>query len=218
MSFTAYEAFKTIVGGGINACTLHYTKNRELLVDGELVLLDAGVENEYYAADITRTFPVNGKFTQEQKAIYEAVLATQLAVIAEVKPGICWDYLQKIADKNITEQLVKLGLLSGSVEDLLAKQTFKTFFMHRIGHWLGSDAHDVGKYFIENNGRILEPGMVFTVEPGVYITPNISWVDSKWHNIGVRIEDNILVTESGYEVLTSLVPKTVSEIENVMEK
>jgi Xaa-Pro aminopeptidase len=209
-----HVAFQSIIGGGANACILHYAKNTDKLIDGELVLVDAGVEYNYYCADVTRTFPVNGKFTREQRAIYEAVLTTQLEVIKQIRPGIKFNSLQLLAAHVITERLVSLGLLEGRVDDLVAKQSYKPFFMHKIGHWLGLDVHDVGKYHIDDECT-LEPGMVLTVEPGIYIMPDIS-VDNKWQNIGVRIEDDILVTENGCDVLTKMIPKTVAEIEMTM--
>lgn len=209
-----HVAFQPIIGGGANACILHYAKNTDKLIDGELVLMDAGVEYNYYCADVTRTFPINGKFTSEQRAIYEAVLTTQLEVIKQIRPGMKFNSLQLVAARVITEHLVSLGLLEGKIDDLVAKQSFKPFFMHKIGHWLGLDVHDVGKYYADDE-RILEPGMVLTVEPGIYIMPNIS-VANKWHNVGVRIEDDILVTENGCDVLTKMIPKTVAEIEMTM--
>ena len=209
-----HAAFQPIIGGGANACILHYAKNTDKLIDGELVLMDAGVEYNYYCADVTRTFPVNGKFTSEQRAIYEAVLTTQLEVIKQIRPGIKFSSLQLVAARVITECLVSLGLLEGRVDDLVDKQSFKPFFMHKIGHWLGLDVHDVGKC-CTNDERILESGMVLTVEPGIYIMPNIS-VDDKWRNIGVRIEDDVLVTENGCNVLTKMIPKTAAEIEMTM--
>lgn len=212
-----HNAFQTIVGGGANACTLHYSKNTNKLIDGDLVLVDAGVEYNYYCADVTRTFPINGKFTPEQRAIYEAVLTTQLEIIDQIRPGIRFHSLQLLAERIITEQLVELGLLAGRVDDLISSQSFKSFFMHKIGHWLGLDVHDVGKYHLGDESRILEPGMVLTIEPGIYIAPN-TFVEDKWRNIGVRIEDDILVTENGCDVLTKMIPKTVAEIEKVTKK
>ncbi|EKE01018.1 MAG: hypothetical protein ACD_21C00242G0006 [uncultured bacterium] len=212
-----YESFKTIVGGGANACTLHYSKNADKLIDGDLVLVDAGAEYKFYSADVSRTLPVNGRFTPEQRAIYEAVLEAQLEVIRQIRPGIRFNRLQLIAERVLTENLVKLGLLKGNVEDLIAAQSCKQFFMHKIGHWLGLDVHDVGKYHIDDEWRVLEPGMVLTVEPGIYVTPSISSIDDKWRNIGVRIEDEVLVTESGCDVLTEMIPKTALEVEVVMK-
>ncbi|KPJ67329.1 MAG: Xaa-Pro aminopeptidase [Coxiella sp. DG_40] len=209
-------AFPPIVAGGANSCTLHYTQNDAELKSGELVLVDAGVDSEYYCGDITRTFPINGHFTAEQKAVYQAVLDTQLAVIEHVRPGVPWIELHRISERVITEKLVALRLLKGEVNELLEKQAFKPFYMHYIGHWLGLDAHDVGRYKIDDEWRLLEPGMVLTVEPGIYISSNITTVEQKWRNIGVRIEDDVLVTENGYEILTSGVPKTIDEIEKIM--
>jgi Xaa-Pro aminopeptidase len=213
-----YQAFESIVGGGKNACTIHYSANNELLEDGSLLLLDAGVEFEHYAADITRTFPVNGRFTNEQRLIYRAVLNTQLAVIELIKPGVEWNQLQTTAERVITEHLCEYQLLHGSVNELLEAKAFKPFFMHRIGHWLGLDCHDVGEYRSGDKWQVLQSGMIFTVEPGIYISSQMSNVDAKWHNIGVRIEDDILVTASGCEVLTAAAPKNISEIEMLMNK
>lgn len=210
-------AFPPIVAGGANSCTLHYTQNDAQLKSGELVLIDAGADYEHYCGDITRTFPVNGRFTAEQKAIYQAVLDTQLAVIEHIRPGISWLELHRISERVITEKLVALNLLKGEVNELMQKQAFKQFYMHYIGHWLGMDAHDVGKYKINDQWRLLEPGMVLTVEPGIYISPGRTNVERKWHNIGVRIEDDILVTQNGYEILTSKAPKEVNEIEKLMQ-
>ena len=213
-----HEAFETIVAGGKNACTLHYSKNDKKLVDGELVLVDAGVEYQYYCSDVSRTFPVGGRFNLEQRAIYEIVLNAQVEVIKQIRSGVKWDYLQFTAERVITEGLIEVGLLKGKIEDLLDKQNFKQFFMHKIGHWLGLDAHDVGEYRVNDQWCVLEAGMVFTVEPGIYITPEISGVDEKWFDIGVRIEDDILVTDDGCEVLTKGVPKDVIEIEAVIKR
>jgi len=210
-------AFGSIVAGGAHACTLHYEANDSLLKDGDLVLIDAGCEYEYYASDITRTFPVNGHFSKEQAEIYNLVLKAQIAAIELVKPGICWSKLQEKAVKIITEGLCELGILSGNVDELIESRAYARFYMHRIGHWLGIDAHDVGKYKIGDQWRILQPGMIFTVEPGIYIKTESEAVDKKWWNIGVRIEDDILVTKDGFEVLTSNVPKTVEEIEKLMQ-
>ena len=206
-----YAAFKTIVGSGVNACTLHYTKNTGKLASGDLVLIDAGAEYKYYCADVTRTFPVNRKFTKEQQAIYEAVLFTQVEVINHIRPGIKFNELQLIAAKTITALLLDLGLLQGSMDDLLSNQSYQAFFMHKIGHWLGLDVHDVGEYYPQGKERVLTTGMVLTVEPGIYITPNVI-IERKWWNIGVRIEDDVLVTAHGCDVLTAMIPKTVGEI------
>lgn len=212
-----YQAFETIVGGGANGCVLHYVDNDEELVDGELVLVDSGIEYECYSTDVTRTFPINGRFNNEQKAVYQAVLDVQLAVINEIRPGVKWDYLELTAERMVTRKLMELQLLQGSFEDLLEKKFFRTFYMHHIGHWLGLDNKDPSLYKLGGDWRVLQPGMVFTVEPGIYISRSDA-VDKKWWNIGVRIEDNVLVTESGCEVLTKKIPKTVDEIEKNMLK
>ena len=210
-------AYGSIVAGGEHACTLHYDNNDSELKGGDLVLIDAGCEYAYYASDITRTFPVNGHFNKEQAAIYNLVLKAQLAAIDLIKPGTCWVKLQEAAVQIITEGLCELGLLNGKVDELIESKAYKQFYMHNIGHWIGLDAHDVGKYKVDDEWRILQAGMVLTVEPGIYIRANTEGVDKNWWNIGVRIEDDILVTEEGCEVLTSKAPKTVDEIEKMMQ-
>lgn len=209
-------AYTSIVAGGENACILHYNENNQVLKDGDLLLIDAGCEFECYASDITRTFPVNGKFTPEQKAIYELVLAAQLAAIEQVKPGNHWNDPHDTTVKVLTKGLVELGLLQGDVDKLIETGAYRDFYMHRAGHWLGMDVHDVGDYKIDGKWRQLEPGMVLTVEPGLYIAPNNEKVEPRWRGIGVRIEDDVAVTRSGHEVLTSGLPKTVAEIESCM--
>jgi Xaa-Pro aminopeptidase len=209
-------AYTSIVAGGVNACILHYNENNQQLRDGDLLLIDAGCEYEYYASDITRTFPVNGRFTPEQQAIYELVLKAQLAAIDTVKPGNHWDDPHNTTVQVLTEGLVELGLLSGAVEDLISSGAYRDFYMHRAGHWLGMDVHDVGDYKIDGKWRQLEPGMVLTVEPGLYIAHNNEKVEARWRGIGVRIEDDVAVTRNGHEVLTSGLPKTVAEIEAFM--
>jgi Xaa-Pro aminopeptidase len=215
-------AYNTIVGGGENGCILHYTENNAPLRDGDLLLIDAGAENDLYAADITRTFPVNGRFSPEQKAVYEIVLEAQHAAIDKVKPGNHWNDPHEAAVKVLTRGLVKLGLLKGDVRTLIKDQAYRTFYMHRTGHWLGMDVHDVGDYKVGDAWRVLEPGMVLTVEPGLYIAPGTKVgkraVAKKWQGIGIRIEDDVLVTKSGCEVLTRDVPKSVDEIETLMAK
>jgi Xaa-Pro aminopeptidase len=211
-------AYNHIVAAGANACTLHYNANNALIKDGDLVLIDAGAEFDCYAADITRTFPANGSFTAEQRAIYEVVLAAQLGVIALIKPGIAWSALQEESDRIITEGLMALGLLSGNLTELVAQGAHRQFYMHKIGHWLGLDVHDVGTYKRGGVWQSLEPGMVLTVEPGIYIPADNEKIEKKWWNIGVRIEDDVLVTEQGCEVLSAGVPKTVAEIETFMSK
>jgi Xaa-Pro aminopeptidase len=209
-------AYSSIVASGENACILHYNENNMQMKKGDLVLIDAGCEYQYYASDITRTFPVDGKFSKEQKAIYELVLKAQEEAIKAVKPGNHWDDPHKVTVKVITEGLVKLGLLKGKVDALIKKGAYRDFYMHRAGHWLGMDVHDVGDYKIDGKWRLLESGMVMTVEPGIYIAPNNKKVDKKWRGIGVRIEDDVAVTDTGHDVLTDGLPKTVKEIEAFM--
>lgn len=209
-------AYDPIVGGGENACILHYTDNNKPLRQGDLVLIDAGGEYENYAADITRTFPVNGKFSLEQKKIYELVLRAQKSGIAAVKPGLPWNEIQQIMLRILTEGLCELEILQGNVDELLAKEAYKPFYMHNSGHWLGLDVHDIGLYKINGEWRPLEPGMVLTVEPGLYISPNTPGVDKRWWGIGVRIEDDVVVTKTGHEVITAALPVDVHEIEALM--
>jgi Xaa-Pro aminopeptidase len=216
MAGARHPAYNSIVGGGRNACVLHYVENRDKLKDGDLVLIDAGCEYEYYAADVTRTFPVNGKFSKEQRAIYDIVLKSQLAAIEAVRPGNHWNESHDATVKVITEGLVKLGLLKGRVSTLIKNEAYKDFYMHRAGHWLGLDVHDVGDYRVDDEWRLLEPGMVLTVEPGIYIAPDNKKVPAKWRGIGVRIEDDVAVTADGNEVLTAGVPKTADDIEAIM--
>lgn len=211
-------AYSTIVGGGANACILHYISNDAALDDGSLVLIDAGCELDHYASDITRTFPVNGRFSEAQKAIYNLVLDAQQAALAKVKPGHYWNETQDTVVDVITRGLVALGILQGKPEDLIQHQAYLPFYMHRAGHWLGMDVHDVGQYKIDGQWRVLEAGMVLTVEPGIYIAKDNLTVDEKWRGIGVRIEDDVLVTDTGHEVLTAAVPKTVADIEALMSK
>jgi Xaa-Pro aminopeptidase len=209
-------AYNPIVGAGINACVLHYNENNQPLKQGDLLLVDAGGEWEGYAADITRTYPINGKFSAEQKAIYELVLASQKVGIDAVQVGTLYNGMHQKVVRVLTEGLIDLGLLKGSVDECIEKETYKAFFMHNTGHWLGLDVHDVGVYKIKDEWRPLEAGMVLTIEPGLYIKENTPNVDSKWWNIGVRIEDDVLVTKNGPEVLTKAVPKEVADIEALM--
>lgn len=210
-------AYPSIVGGGQNACILHYIENSAPLKEGDLVLIDAGCELECYASDITRTFPVSGKFSDEQRALYEVVLAAQYAAIDEVRPGNHWDHPHQAALKVLTQGLIDLGLLKDTtVEQAIEEQAFKPFFMHRTGHWLGMDVHDVGDYKVGDAWRQLEPGMALTVEPGLYVAPDNTDVDEKWRGIGIRIEDDVVVTREGCRVLTDTVPKTIPEIEALM--
>ncbi len=208
-------AYPTIVASGANACILHHPDKYDVLQDGDLVLIDAGAELDYYASDITRTYPVNGRFNKQQKIIYELVLKAQKAAINKVYAGNRWIEPHQAAIQVITEGLKDLGILVGKVEDLIQEEAYKKFYMHRIGHWLGMDVHDGGVYKVEEEWRELKPGMVMTVEPGIYL-PAIPEVPDEWRNIGVRIEDNVLITEGGHEVLTANLPKTVWEIEEFM--
>ena len=206
-------AYDSIVAGGSNACILHYTENNKPLQSGDLVLIDAGGEFENYAADITRTFPVNGRFSPEQRLIYDLVLRAQKAGIACVRPGCAWDEVQRTIVQILTAGLVELGLLHGSVDELIAYEAYKPFYMHNSGHWLGLDVHDCGLYKIEGKWRALEPGMVLTVEPGVYISADLDGVDRRWWGIGVRIEDDIVVTLDGNKNLSSDLPVEIDDLE-----
>ncbi len=205
-------AYGSIVGSGPNACVLHYRKNDRRIDTGELLLIDAGCEYGYYASDVTRTFPVGRAFSREQQAIYELVLHAQVEGIAATRPGATLDEIHKLSVDIITRGLVRLGLLSGEVQTLIDSEAYKRFFMHRTSHWLGMDVHDVGAYFEAGKPRRLEPGMVLTVEPGIYISPDDATVPAQWRGIGVRIEDDVLVTTSAPEVLTEGIPKTVEEV------
>jgi Xaa-Pro aminopeptidase len=208
--------YGSIVGGGDNACILHYKENEAQLRDGDLLLIDAGGEYRGYTADITRTFPVNGKYSGAQKAVYEVVLAAQLAAIAELKPGNSSARPHEVATRVLTEGMVALGLLKGDPAELIRTEQHRQFYMHGTGHWLGLDVHDVGRYKLEGEARPFAAGMVMTVEPGLYIAPGTPGVDPRFHGIGIRIEDDVLITAQGPEVLTSGVPKQVAEVEAVM--
>ena len=207
-----YPAYTPIVASGANACILHYRENSARLADGDLLLIDAGCELDGYATDVTRTFPVNGRFSGPQKDIYELVLAAQAAAIATVKAGTRWDEPHNAAVSTLVRGFVDLGLCSGTVEKVIETEDYKRFFMHRTGHWLGLDVHDAGEYKSGGEWRRLDPGMTLTVEPGCYIRPGEGVPEPFW-NIGVRIEDDVAVTTSGCEVLTAAAPKTVREIE-----
>ena len=211
-----FVAYPSIVGGGDNGCTLHYIENDSPLKSGDLVLIDAGCELDCYASDITRTFPINGKFSDEQRAIYQIVLDAQHAAIAEVKAGNHWNHPHEAAVNVISKGLIKLGLIEGTLDDVIEKEAYKKFYMHRTGHWLGLDVHDVGEYKVEGEWRVLEPGMVLTVEPGIYISPTCTDVDVKWQGIGIRIEDDVVVTETANRVLSASVPKEIADIEALM--
>ncbi|NEQ06966.1 MAG: M24 family metallopeptidase [Moorea sp. SIO4E2] len=212
-------AYPSIVASGANSCILHYTENNRQMQDGDLLLIDAGCSYGYYNADITRTFPVGGKFTPEQKILYELVLKAQLNAIAQVKPGNPFNQFHDTAVKILVEGLIDLGLLAGDSEEIIKEKKYKHLYMHRTGHWLGLDVHDSGGYKQGENWHIFQPGNVVTVEPGLYIGPDTEplegqpAIDQRWRGIGIRIEDDVLVTESGNEVLTAGVPKSVEELE-----
>ena len=208
-------AYTSIVAGGANACVLHYVGNNAKLRDGDLLLIDAGCELDGYASDITRTFPVNGKFSDAQKDVYEIVLAAQAAAIASAKPKLAWDAPHNAALRVLAQGFIDLKLCHGSVDAVLESESYKKFYMHRTGHWLGMDVHDVGDYKIGDNWRPLQPGMVLTVEPGCYIRPADDVPLALW-NIGIRIEDDVLITAKGNEVLTDAAPKAVAAIEALM--
>ena len=211
-----FPAYNSIVGSGENACVLHYTENASKMRAGDLVLIDAGCEYQGYAADITRTFPVSGQFSAEQRAIYDVVLEAQRAAIAKVRPGNTWNQPHDATVRVITRGLIKLGLLRGKERELIKAEAYREFYMHRAGHWLGLDVHDVGEYRVDGRWRQLEPGMVLTIEPGIYIAPDNTKVPKRWRGIGVRIEDDVVVTEQGCDVLTGDVPKRADEIEALM--
>lgn len=206
-------AYNSIVGSGPNACVLHYRPNDRRMADGDLVLVDAGCELNYFASDITRTWPVNGRFSPAQRAVYEVVLAAQLAAIARCRAGVPFDAVHQAALRVLTEGMVSLGLLQGDVATLIAEEKFKRYYMHRTSHWLGMDVHDVGAYHLRGTSRAFEPGMVLTVEPGLYIAPDDAEAPEHLRGIGVRIEDDVLITTGEPEVLTHGVPKTVEAIE-----
>jgi Xaa-Pro aminopeptidase len=210
-------SYHPIVGSGPNACVLHYHANSRQMKDGDLLLIDAGCEFDYYASDITRTFPVSGRFSGPQRELYEVVLAAQRAAIERVRPGNHWNDPHDAAVKVITQGLVRLGLLKGRVSTLIREEAYKKFFMHRTGHWLGMDVHDVGEYKVGDEWRLLEPGMVMTVEPGIYIAPGTKGVAKQWQGIGIRIEDDVAVTKDAPEVLTSDVPTDPDAIEGLMQ-
>ncbi|MDP7591846.1 MAG: Xaa-Pro aminopeptidase [Litorilituus sp.] len=216
-----YAAYATIVAGGDNANILHYTNNDECLKNNELLLIDAGGELSGYAADITRTFPINGKFTQAQKALYQLVLTTKNKVILAIKPGTSFAKLNEIANECLTIGLLELGIFSGDLATLIEEKACKKYFIHGLGHWLGLDVHDVGDYQINDHKeqlREFEPGMVLTIEPGLYMPLDDIDIDEKWRGIGIRIEDNIVVTKQGFENLTVNSPETIEEIEALMAK
>ncbi|MFY7697584.1 MAG: aminopeptidase P N-terminal domain-containing protein [Legionella sp.] len=209
-------AYDPIIASGANACVLHYTANNQPLVDGDLILIDAGGEYCNYAADVTRTYPRNGRFTAEQRLIYDLVLSAQQAAIAMIRPGLPWDCLQATIVNILTAGLLDLGLLSGHVNELIATEAYKPFYMHQSGHWLGLDVHDCGRYKIDGQWRSLQEGMVLTVEPGLYIKPQMPGVDPRWWGIGVRIEDDIQVIPGGYHNLTADLATDIPTLEELV--
>lgn len=211
-------AYNSIVGGGANGCILHYVENDHVLNDGDLVLIDAACEYQCYASDITRTFPVNGSFSPAQKALYQVVLDAQLAAIDAVQIGQSFKQPHHVAVRLLVEGLLKLGIMHGELEEIIKAESYRQFYMHGTGHWLGMDVHDVGEYQIENAPRRFEAGMVITIEPGLYIAPDDETVDEKWRGMGIRIEDDVLVTATGPRVLTANVVKSIEEIEQLMRK
>lgn len=213
----AEHAFLPIVGSGANSCILHYTENNDIINDNELVLVDSGAELGYYAGDITRTFPANGQFTKAQKTLYNVVLEAQLAAIDKTRPGNHWNEPHEAAVKVLTKGLRDIGVLKGKLTQLVKDEAYKPYYMHKTGHWLGMDVHDVGEYRINGDWRVLEPGMVITVEPGLYLG-NSRNVPKEYRNLGIRIEDDVVVTRDGCEIITDAVPKSVDDIEAYMSK
>ncbi len=209
-------AYDAIVAGGARACTLHYTANNQALTPGELLLVDAGAEVRHYAADVTRTYPINGTFSTEQRLIYELVWRAQKKGMDCVQPDVPWDGIQKAVVHELTTGLVELGLLSGAVDDLIAEGAYQFFYMHTASHWLGLDVHDAGAYMQSGAPRLLKPGMTLTVEPGIYIASDCELVDEKWRGIGVRIEDDLLVTETGHENLTEALVVSPDDVEGLV--
>jgi Xaa-Pro aminopeptidase len=212
----AEPAYGSIVGAGANACVLHYRANNAQAKDGDLVLIDAGAEYRGYAADITRTFPANGRFSKEQRALHDLVAAAQRAALAQARPGRPYEAGHLAAVETLTDGLLSLGLLKGSLKQNIAEGHYKRFYLHKTGHWLGLDVHDVGDYRIDGESRLLEPGMVFTIEPGLYINADDKTVPAKWRGIGIRIEDDVLITKEGHKVLTDKLPRTADETEGAM--
>ena len=218
-TFTRHQceaSYMPIVGGGANACVLHYVTNRDPLNDGDLLLIDAGAEYDGYASDITRTFPVNGKFSGPQRDLYQLVLEAQLQAIDEVRAGNPWAHVHETAVEVATSGMIDLGILKGSLDEALEEEYFKGYYVHNTGHWLGLDVHDVGEYEIDGHSRVLEPGMVLTVEPGIYIPQGAMAVDETWRGMGIRVEDNVAVTRNGADILTSDICKTIDDIEELM--
>lgn len=213
-----FSAYPSIVAAGDNANILHYIDNSSELVDGDLLLVDAGCEYEYYASDISRTIPINGTFNKEQAVLYDLVLKAQLAAIDMIKPGAHWNDIHDKAVEVLVKGLIKLKILKGSFKENMENKNYQSFYMHKTGHWLGLDVHDVGDYQIHGQSRMLEAGMVLTVEPGIYIADNNTTVAKRWRGIGIRIEDDVVVTKQGYDVLSKAVPKKREDIEALMKK
>jgi Xaa-Pro aminopeptidase len=209
-------SYQPIVGSGANACVLHYIANRDEMKAGDLLLIDAGAEYDGYASDITRTFPVNGRYSAVQRALYEVVLDAQQAAIGNVSAGRQWDEVHEAAVVAVASGLLDLGLIKGSLEQALEEESYARYYVHKTGHWLGLDVHDVGDYQVDGHSRELEPGMVFTVEPGIYIRPDDASVDARWRGLGIRIEDDVVVTREAPEILTADVPKAPDDIEAAM--
>ena len=212
----AQPAYGSIVGAGSNACVLHYHENRGKARDGELVLIDAGAEYRGYAADITRTFPVNGRFTPAQRALHDLVGKAQAAALAMALPGNPWSSIHDAAVETLTEGLLSLGLLKGKLKKNIDDGSYQRFYRHKTGHWLGLDVHDVGEYRVDDLSRLLEPRMVFTIEPGLYVSTDDTTVDAKWRGIGIRTEDDIVITKTGHRVLTDKLARSADEIEAFM--
>lgn len=212
----AQPAYSSIVGAGANACVLHYRDNNAKSRDGDLVLIDAGAEYRNYASDITRTFPVNGRFGKPQRALHDLVCAAQAAALSQARPGVAYEAGHAAAVEVLTEGLLSLGLLKGTLKAAIAAGDYMRFYRHKTGHWLGLDVHDVGEYRIDGQSRLLEPGMVFTIEPGLYIAPGDTQVPAKWRGIGIRIEDDVLVTATGHRVLTDALERSADEVETLM--
>ena len=212
----AVPSYTPIVGAGANGCVLHYVSNDAKMEDGDLLLIDAGAEVHGYASDITRTFPVNGRFTPAQRALYDLVLEAHAAAVSVVAPGVPWIAMHEAAVEVLTEGMLRLGLLKGTLKQCLKEQAYLRFYMHKTGHWLGLDVHDVGDYRIDGEYRLLEPDMVFTIEPGIYIPPDAPGVAAKWRGQGIRIEDDVIVTRQGVQIITGDVPRDADEIQELM--
>ncbi|MFP5373509.1 MAG: aminopeptidase P N-terminal domain-containing protein [Gammaproteobacteria bacterium] len=212
----AQPAYGSIVGAGANACVLHYVANDGPVRDGDLVLVDAGAEYRGYACDITRTFPAGGRYSKAQRALHDLVGQAQAAALAQARPGVAYEAGHEAAVEVLTEGLLRLGLLKGRLENNIARGNYKRYYRHKTGHWIGLDVHDVGEYRLDGHSRLLEPGMVFTIEPGLYVPPDDGSVAAKWRGIGVRTEDDVLVTRDGHEILTAGLARSADEIEEFM--